>query len=301
MFENLVLVHQPTLQKTSGGGSFSPLFESDSIVRWNTCLREIQIGLLQDLGSVEASKEIYVGQKAYGFFLEVVCGLHSPIVGETEVMGQFKNLLEVTDLPSGPEGKIFRQFFQGILTDAKNVREKYLKGLGSRSYGSLVRKHIRDAKTVGLLGAGQLVQEILPWLDDSKTEFHIFCRRRSAGEALKTKHPELKIHAFNTRTLKDVEPDALIIAAPVSTVHIRDWIGATSIKRIIDLRHDSSSEPLKFEGKVLVLRELFDELALAEAKNTDRVAQAQKYIGELSQKPFKSVELRPFGWEDLCG
>ena len=50
-----------------------------------------------------------------------------------------------------------------LLADARTVRARLLMGLGSRSYGSAVRRHIRVAP-VALVGTGMLAQEILPFL-----------------------------------------------------------------------------------------------------------------------------------------
>src|SRR4051794_17953925 len=52
---------------------------------WATCLRSLAFG-----GTPETGDEYYLQGEAYRFLLEVVCGLKSPIVGETEVFGQFK-------------------------------------------------------------------------------------------------------------------------------------------------------------------------------------------------------------------
>ena len=43
---------------------------------------------------ISSADEVFTGQNAYVFLLEVVCGLKSPILGETEVHGQYREFLE---------------------------------------------------------------------------------------------------------------------------------------------------------------------------------------------------------------
>lgn len=58
---------------------------------WKTCLR--QVAFLQDAEDVpelESEDEVLRGDAALRFLVEVLSGLHSPILGETEVFGQFR-------------------------------------------------------------------------------------------------------------------------------------------------------------------------------------------------------------------
>src|SRR5205085_5331838 len=83
--------------------------------------------------------EVFRGQQAYAFLLEVICGLNSPIVGETAVMGQFKDFLLDAKFPRTSWGNFLRQLVTNLMIDAKRVRARHMQGIGSQSYGSLVR------------------------------------------------------------------------------------------------------------------------------------------------------------------
>ena len=66
-------------------------------LEWQTCLRRIQfLNRFENSALIEAAEtdklvpptvEVYRGNEAYGFLLEVICGLNSPLLGETAVMG----------------------------------------------------------------------------------------------------------------------------------------------------------------------------------------------------------------------
>jgi glutamyl-tRNA reductase len=62
-----------------------------------------------------------------------------------------------------------------LLVDAKRVRSRHLEGLGSQSYGGMVRQHLKGVPSVIVLGAGQLAEEILPWIV-GKTDVNVCAR-----------------------------------------------------------------------------------------------------------------------------
>src|SRR6185436_19814170 len=141
-------------------------------IEWHTCLRRILFLNARDnhdiLETIETENllppivEIFRGQHAYHFLLEVICGLNLPIVGETAVMGQFKDFLQNAKLPNSSWGNFLRQLATNLMIDAKRVRAQHLQGLGSQSYGSLVRQHVKGMPAVAVLGSGKLAREILP-------------------------------------------------------------------------------------------------------------------------------------------
>ena len=106
---------------------------------WRTCLREISFsnGAAADRSPAESARRLSEGE-AYRVLLEILCGLQSPMVGETQVLGQFKAFLATL----GHDQAWLGRLGQRLLADAREIRTKYLQGLGSRSYGSAVRRHL---------------------------------------------------------------------------------------------------------------------------------------------------------------
>src|SRR5215471_12267924 len=174
-------------------------------IEWQTCLRRILFLNARDnrdlIETVEAGDlipptvEIFRGQAAYAFLLEVICGLNSPIVGETAVMGQFKEFLLNAKFPNSSWGNFLRQLATNLMIDAKRVRTRHLQGLGSQSYGSLVRQYVKGMPTVAVLGSGKLAREILPWLI-GKTTVRVFCRNVERAQHLREEFPEIELVAY---------------------------------------------------------------------------------------------------------
>src|ERR1044071_1886966 len=123
-------------------------------IEWQTCLRRILFlhasdspAIIQSIQNGELrlpNVEVFRGDDAYRFLLETICGLNSPIVGETAVMGQFKEVSERAKFATTPWGCFLHQLMLNLMMDAKRVRHDHLQGLGSQSYGSLVRQEVKS-------------------------------------------------------------------------------------------------------------------------------------------------------------
>jgi len=257
---------------------------------WATCLRSLALvshARPQELMSEH--DELYQGIEAYRFLLEVVCGLHSPIVGETEVFGQFKIFSEHY-LKHAPQSAAF---IQRVLSDAKRIRTKHLTGLGTQSYGSWIRKAL-TAQSVHILGGGQLVQEILPYVKKAEgREVHIHVR--SPGK--------INYHAGPVRSLKAAHPKsgALIVAAPMSPTEIQAWWGASAHpEQLFDLRDNSHSDPLHLSESRFHLQDIFRQIEAAKNRLLPQVSRAREAISARTEELKKFAQIRPQGWDDLC-
>src|SRR5207249_910336 len=164
----------------------------------------------------------------YRFLLEVICGLNSPIVGETAVMGQFKEFSLQARFPKTPWGAFLSRLMSNLLIDAKRVRHDHLQGIGSQSYGSLVRQHVKGMPTVAVLGAGKLAREILPWLI-GKTSARLFYRNWQHAKDLSNEYPELQLDQYSKGDAGwQQEETGLVIAAPLKAAAVESWVRSQS-------------------------------------------------------------------------
>lgn len=248
---------------------------------WATCLRSLAFGSAPE--SQTETDEVYANSEAYRFLLEVVCGLKSPILGETEVFGQFKQFSQqwLKHEPSRAS------LIQKILTDAKAVRTQYLVDLGVQSYGSWIR-HNLNFKRAHFLGAGQMVREIMPYLTKKGCEITVHTRDPQ-------KYLELGAVALSENKF---DGGALIVAAPLSAREIEQWLGGRAPQQLIDLRDTSSTDPLKFSGHRLA--DIFREIEKTRNALQHRLEAAQLAILECSRRASTLGIVRPQGWDDLC-
>lgn len=281
-------------------------------LEWQTCLRRIQfLNRFENSALIEAAEsdkmvpatvEVYRGKEAYGFLLEVICGLNSPLLGETAVMGQFKEFCSHAKFPNTPWGWFLRQLTANVSVDAKRVRHAHLQGIGSQSYGSLVRQHVKGVPTVAVLGAGKLAREILPWLV-GKTSARLFYRNWQHAKDLLQEYPEIQLDEYsNSDAGWQQEELGLVIAAPMKASEVENWVRlqSSTFSKCLDLRGDAETDPIMLPIPVIKLSELFDALRTERQRLEGRVETARAEIKEIVSQQSHQAQFRPFGWEDLC-
>jgi glutamyl-tRNA reductase len=281
-------------------------------IEWQTCLRRIQfLNRVENSALIEAAErnalvtgsvEVYRGRDAYEFLLEVICGLNSPLLGETAVMGQFREFSSHARFPNTSWGWFLRQLTANVLVDAKRVRHEHLQGIGSQSYGSLVRQHAKGMPTVAVLGAGKLAREILPWLI-GKTTARLFYRNWQHAKDLLKEYPEVQLNQYSADDAGwEQRETGLVIAAPMKASEVESWVRTQSstFSKCLDLRGDAETDPISLPIPVIKLSELFDALRTERQRLEGRVEAARAEIKQLVQRQSQQAQFRPFGWEDLC-
>jgi glutamyl-tRNA reductase len=307
MLNDLILIH-----RNHGNSSLLPQGQ-DALVEgevflFKTCLRQVaivdQMALNEIQDSLKSDDEVMSGTDAYRFMLEVVCGLRSPLLGETEVGGQFKLAAQTFSIPASPWGQQLQRFFKFLFEDAKRIRQNHLVDLGSQSYGSVLRREMKGLRQIHVLGAGHLVQETLPWFSKDGIEVHVHCRDVAKVKQALGERAGLFVH--DLREKRNLETaDALVVAAPVESKWVDEWLAhRKNLKLVADLRADSREDRLAplFADPCMVydLSQIFGRVSENQARLEARRAAALKEIDTVVRERNSHVEYRPFGWEDVC-
>ena len=288
---DLKIIHRTFLKENSK----QPTFEKALV--WKTCLREIYFFDVQDeqLFPTSATDEVYWGLDAESFLAEVLCGLKSPLIGETEVFGQFKIWWK-----SIPQENHFKQKFQSrietLFALVKTVREKALCGHGSQSYGSLLRKNLVPDEAVDILGAGHLAQEIIPWIQN-KSSYRIWCRD---PEKVKNELEARDVFSLDqVSTLSTV----VVIAAPISHHDLNRWLlekGFSAKHKIFDFRADSSDfKPFIQPQLHLRLQDFSSKFDVHRNEIEQKARMALQLILDWQHVQESKIQVRPYGWDDL--
>ena len=299
MLDDLIVLHHPKKSGENWPAAINGL-------EWQTCLRRIVLLHKSEstslISSLPESAEVYEGQAAYNFLLEVICGLRSPLVAETAVMGQFKEFCASARFPMNEWGAFLRRLTSDLLVDAKRVRSHHLEGLGSQSYGGMVRHHLKGVPSVVVLGAGQLAEEILPWVI-GKTDVTVCARNLEHAKVLTEQFEEIHLAQFSVgEAIYETRETAVVIAAPIKAIDVENWMRtqATPFVKVIDLRGEAESDPIHSSLPVIRLSEMFAALKSERPKLIARVAAARDEITKAAQRLIEQAQFRPFGWEDLC-
>ena len=263
---------------------------------WRTCLREIHF---LPGHRIPFEPGVVTDAEAYALLLEVVCGLRSPLIGETEVQAQFKEFLSST---TARDDQWLRRLGQRVLGDAKRIRHKHLQGFGAHSYGRLAARHLVGER-VAVIGTGALATQVVHVAP--KTAI-VDVWGRSSERALPTR-PE----GVNFSLLADAGPQAasrhqtttLVVAAPIWSSDLDKVIRCYSaLTNAVDLRSEDQQTPILAPVQVVLLDDLFADAARAEGNGSGapRVRAAQADIQHLADAFAGSEEFRPFGWDDVC-
>ncbi len=322
------------------GGPLEPQFEAAGtnargvpLFKWQTCLRSLVLVPNDYAAEFDSTVtgEWLEDESAYRRLLEIACGLHSPLIGETEVFGQFKNAVQIRLAECAQDSALeaafvatLRQWSKALIEDVKLIRQKHLLDLGSQSYGSLVRREIRELQQphIEFLGAGQLACEILPWLikalsiaqSDPVGQPFVSVHVRNiekARETLLASSPSMgrePLQFFDlTNGPVSLESNAtrvLIVAAPLSSDQIASWVRDTvHYDLIIDLRGESRHDSLRSSQLGVRLRSL-DEIFLS-IESAREIALIKKnaaldFIEQRVEVRGATTTHRPFGWDDVC-
>ncbi len=258
-----------------------------------TCMRSI-ILTFDPKDFEDKSYQRYLEKDAYCFLLEVICGLHSPLLGETEILGQFKSFVKEN------ENSFNRSMAQLVLSlgrDAKKIRTQLLQNLGCQSYGSLIRKNINsNAKNICFLGAGQLTQEILPWI--SKTQLDCDIYTRSPEKYVESFINQTQCRVFSYQNIINKPWDVLVVAAPLDSQQISKFINLSQVGHIFDLRGTSDVDPLLHKN-YSSLKKLFGHIEKNKENFSIIRSRALAMASDLTQQKLLAENPRPFGWDDI--
>jgi glutamyl-tRNA reductase len=261
---------------------------------WRTCLREIHF---LPGHRVPLETGVLTDADAYALLLEVVCGLRSPLIGETEVQAQFKQFLASTEAGNDPS---LKRLGQRVLGDAKRIRHKHLQGFGAHSYGCLTSRYLTGCP-VAVVGTGALAAKVIE-AAPSEARFDVW--GRTPGRPLPTTRTGLSFslisdasNATGTRT----GPASVVIAAPIGAHDLNKVLGCyESIDNVIDLRSSDHQTPVVTDAPVVLLGDILAEAARSEFAGAPIVRAARADIYDLAQAFVGREELRPFGWDDVC-
>lgn len=250
-----VIHHQKDLGRDLSKPLNPPPTFPGGVFHLETCQRQVWALTADQFDSLglerKAGFSLYRGRDAYSFLIRLASGLESEILGETDVFGQIKEAWKKTKerLDSGElAGGEFQSlrdlvpWMQRIFEDTKEIRTEYLQNLGGSSYGTLVRRLLRDSATksgrseapILLVGAGQIAQSVAPFLLDS--ELWLWNRSSERLQDLYQSlsgRPRARVRKIEADSLsKEVwhQAGSIVICIPVSS----DW-NAERIRQLSEL------------------------------------------------------------------
>lgn len=251
----------------------------------STCQRSLTLKFSEKTHSANSVS----GQDAYFYLLEIICGLKSKLIGENEIVGQFKTAYQeyLTDPHRSPR---LLQILEKLFKDAKEIRRKYLIGICQKTYSSITRRNIMQINTndpVVIIGSGNLAEDLINQFK-KKTTVIICARNKEKIEELAQNHDFTVIPWEDKETLKKYP----FIANTVGTEKIlfdqdffQTWSNEHTNKMFVDLASPSPIQTdLELKDGVMHLEDVFNEGAVRESKKRSQVETARQAIKDITIK-----------------
>lgn len=231
----LRVLHLPKTDGQMSGLDFVP-----GSFRLDTCQRWVEIFTNEDCGTTSqiSGTEVYSSADAYAFLLRLASGLESELIGEANVFGQVKKAWSEY---SGKRKRALRRVMNWLFQDTKHLRSNYLQGIGSASYGGLVRRLLKNVSDpILVIGAGHLARSISPWLLDH--ELWLWNRGKAALEPLSaslSEKPGARFRVVTDELAAWREAGAVVVCIPAGAdgddARIASWLSGPHDRTLVHL------------------------------------------------------------------
>lgn len=285
-------------------GSAPALTNNSACFELRTCQRTLVLSYEerpfgpQDLPLHERAE----GQVAYLYLLETICGLKSKLLGENEIVAQFKDAYKLfTSLPER-DGRLLL-ILEKLFKDAKEIRTEHMVGLGLKTYASITRRHLSGrmrADKVLILGSGQLAEDLINQFK-KRTEVYVSARN-------KTRVLELAaIHGFKTIPWNDQSgwSEFAFIANTIGfegtlldESFFSVWQARHMNRLMIDLGSPSCLNTMLTSNEGLLrLEDILAEGAMVEDQKLEKLQLARQAMLELVERRSRWLEERQRKWQ----
>ncbi len=284
----------PYLKTASGVEEVCILSTCNRVEIYVSSPSEENVDLLTDLfldlkGAREAKRHIFVkrGEEAVYHIFRVASSLDSMVVGEPQIVAQFKEAFQVAR-EVGTSGKILNRVFEKALRASKRVRTEtgISRNAVSVSYAAveLAKKifgDLRKAKVL-LVGAGEMGELAANYL--KKIGCTLYITNRTYERALRISQ-ELGGSALRFEELEDYMPnmDIVIVSTGSPTYVIgKDMVNRVMRRRnydpmfIIDISVPRNVDPEVGKIDEIFLYDIDDLKEVVEANLKDRLREAKK-------------------------
>ena len=176
--DNLTVIHRAKDAAGHGLPRAQSTYLSAQGLYIDTCLRQL---VIMDAAAADSPLRLsdpelqwFSNGDAYSFLLQTATGLNSSIPGETNILGQFQHAWRGwRTRTSSEQARKLDTIMQLLFRDSRDIRQRYLQGIGGNSYGSLVRKLLAPGADARILfiGAGKLAHSMHPLFDAYQVAF----------------------------------------------------------------------------------------------------------------------------------
>lgn len=276
-------------------GTLDPIDLSPGSFILSTCQRTIVLAMNHDPLRTNGElppHELATGEAAYLFLLETICGLKSKLIGENEIVGQFKEAYKLYASTTLKDTKLLT-VLEKLFKDAKDIRTQYLIGISQKTYASLTRRHFQRAKAlhVVIVGSGMLAEDLINQLK-KKVRVSICARNSERVKELAQLH---KISVIPWENRNELASESYIANTIGSGQILFDESFFATWERglFVDLGSPSVIRTnMGIADGVIRLQDIFDEGAVVETHKEQQISLAREAMIQLTHKRKSLLEAK---------
>jgi glutamyl-tRNA reductase len=234
--------------------------------------------------------ELVIGADAYLFLLETICGLKSKLIGENEIVGQFKEAYQIYASSTLKDTKLLL-VLEKLFKDAKDIRTQYLIGISQKTYASLTRRHFiqkTKAQHIVVVGSGALAEDLINQFK-KKAKVSICARNTDKVNELALTH-SLNVIPWEDRASLVNAPFIANTVGTNSVLFGQDFFEGWSLQPLsqrlfVDLGSPSCLDTaMTLEEGVVRLDDIFREGAIVEEQKQAQIALAKAAMVSITMK-----------------
>ncbi len=236
--------------------------------------------------------QVYHGPNGYHYLLEVLCGLQSQMLGENEIVSQFKTALhQYLEQPVRYRCVII--MLEKLLKDAKEIRTNYLSHVGKSSYAAVAKK-IFGRQTLGkpvlIIGTGHLAQDLLQYFRKNHP-LTLCARNKERLDDWHQKAPFETIPWLDTKRVMEFPLILNTVGVPQYKMFNQDFLSSweklhqgDGNRCFIDFGSPSSIDMPSPMDHFYRLQDLFTHGAILDSQKFEKIEQAKRDIEQISLK-----------------
>ena len=236
--------------------------------------------------------------------LKFVLGLHSDVIGETEIFNQFMAHFRIPSADSCRNQNLLPylgKLYMDIAVDSREIRRNYLHGLGELSYGGAARRCLKQADRIIIFGNGQLATSILPWILKDRHQVQVVGRELQKLKKLQKAYPTADV-----LTYQDLRPElftlpntALVIAAPLRTEEFLPLLsGQNTNLQVLDFRPHESLTIMRSSFDYYPLRKITAQIHESQQKRKTLLSELRPKLLDIIQRRQELPIQSNLSWED---
>lgn len=276
-------------------GTLDPVDLAPGSFILSTCQRTMVLAMNHDpLKHAEKlpAHESVTGEAAYLYLLETICGLKSKLIGENEIVGQFKEAYKLYASTTLKDNRLLT-ILEKLFKDAKDIRTQYLIGISQKTYASLTRRHFQKARAlhVVIVGSGMLAEDLINQLK-KKVRVSLCARNTERVNELASLHKISVIPWANRHELVNESYIANTVGAN-QVLFDEEFFANWEKGLFVDLGSPSVvSTNLTAADGVIRLQDIFDEGAVVETQKEQQIALARAAMISLTHKRKSLLEAK---------